>query len=110
MLRRMPPSSQPSKAVAPPAIRILGAPRREPPAPARQRAGRAWYDDGVAGPQQHAGVGVAPLPRVAAYATDDALVAALRVGDARARLTLVDRFGPYIERLVAGALGVDADL
>jgi RNA polymerase sigma-70 factor, ECF subfamily len=53
---------------------------------------------------------VMPLPRVTSYATDGELVAALRVGDGRARLALVDRFGPYIERLVAGALGVDADL
>src|SRR5438552_3794126 len=41
---------------------------------------------------------------------DAALVAALRHGEPHARLTLVDRYGKYIERLVAGALGVDGDL
>ena len=41
---------------------------------------------------------------------DAALVAALRRGEPHARLTLVDRYGTYIERLVAGALGVDGDL
>ncbi len=50
------------------------------------------------------------VPWAASYATDEALVAALRAGDPHARLALVDRFGPYIERLVAGALGVDGDL
>jgi RNA polymerase sigma-70 factor (ECF subfamily) len=43
--------------------------------------------------------------------TDNAaLVAALIRGDAAAWVELVDRFGPDVERLVAGALGVDSDL
>src|SRR5436190_14805072 len=109
MLRRVPPSLQPSKTVAPPATRPVGPLRRELGAAARQRAGRGWYDAPVAAPQ-HASVGGAALPWAVSFATDDALVAALRVGDAHARLALVDRYGPYIERLVAGALGVDADL
>jgi len=39
-----------------------------------------------------------------------ALVTSLIRGDAEAWTQLVDRFGPDVERLVAGALGVDADL
>jgi RNA polymerase sigma-70 factor (ECF subfamily) len=84
--------------------------RRELATGPRQRAGRSWYDAPVAAPQQHASVGGVAVPRSASYASDDLLVAALRQGDPHARLALVDRFGPYIERLVAGALGVDADL
>jgi RNA polymerase sigma-70 factor (ECF subfamily) len=45
-----------------------------------------------------------PLPDNAA------LVAALIRGEPGAWTELVDRFGPDVERLVAGALGVDADL
>src|SRR5205823_425772 len=52
-----------------------------------------------------------PLSSATTTAADDAaLVAALRRGEPHARLTLVDRYGMYIERLVAGALGVDGDL
>src|SRR4051812_18085696 len=103
MLRRIPPSLQPIKAVAPPATRPVSPPRRDLGAGTR-RAGRGWYDAPVAS-QQHAGVGGMAVPWAASYATDQALVAALRSGDTRARLALVDRYGPYIERLVAGALG-----
>lgn len=39
-----------------------------------------------------------------------ALVAALIRGESRAWNELIDRFGPDVERLVAGALGVDVDL
>ncbi len=43
--------------------------------------------------------------------TDNAaLVAALVRGDPSAWTELVDRFGPDVQRLVAGALGVDSDL
>jgi RNA polymerase sigma-70 factor (ECF subfamily) len=76
----------------------------------RQRAARSWYDAPVAAPQQHASVGGVALPRTASFASDGELVAALRRNDPHARLALVDRYGPYIERLVGGALGVDADL
>jgi RNA polymerase sigma-70 factor (ECF subfamily) len=104
----MPPSLQPIKAVPSPGARFPGAPRREGPQTVRPR-GRGWYDDGVGLHKQ--GVGVAALPPPASFDTDDfALIAALRQNDARARVAIVDRFGPYIERLVAGALGVDADL
>jgi RNA polymerase sigma-70 factor (ECF subfamily) len=57
---------------------------------------------------------VAHAPRQATVlppATDNtALVAALVRGDPTAWTVLVDRFGPDVERLVAGALGVDSDL
>ena len=43
-------------------------------------------------------------------ADNTALVAALGRGEAAAWEELVDRFGPHVQRLVAGALGVDADL
>jgi RNA polymerase sigma-70 factor, ECF subfamily len=49
----------------------------------------------------------APAP---AFADDGELVAALRRGDARARMILVERYEPLVERLVAGALGVDAEI
>jgi RNA polymerase sigma-70 factor (ECF subfamily) len=57
-----------------------------------------------------AGIGAAPAVGTSAANDDAALIAALRMGDVRARVALVDRYGPYIERLVAGALGVDGDL
>jgi len=41
---------------------------------------------------------------------DAALVAALRRDEPWARVLLVERFEPHIERLVAGALGFDPDL
>jgi RNA polymerase sigma-70 factor, ECF subfamily len=41
---------------------------------------------------------------------DAALVADLRGGDPTAWERLIDRYGPQVERLVAGALGVDSDL
>lgn len=43
-------------------------------------------------------------------ADNAALVAALVRGEPRAWTELVDRFGPDVQRLVAGALGVDVDL
>lgn len=43
-------------------------------------------------------------------ASEIAFVEALRVGDPRARELLVERYMPLVERLVAGALGVDSDL
>jgi len=52
------------------------------------------------------------LPVVAAQlsADDIELVAALRRGDIRARTILVERYEPLVERLVAGALGIDAEI
>ncbi len=50
----------------------------------------------------------APTPEP--YADDAALVAALRRGDGRARMVLVERFEPLVERLVAGALGIDSEI
>ena len=44
------------------------------------------------------------------YADDATLVAALRLGDGRARMLLVERFEPLVERLVAGALGIDSEI
>jgi RNA polymerase sigma-70 factor (ECF subfamily) len=38
------------------------------------------------------------------------LVAALRRGEARAQSILVERYEPLVERLVAGALGIDAEI
>jgi len=99
MLRRI---SDLGSANTPQATRREGATRR-----ARPRGERGWYDDAVG--TQAAAPALEVVPRQAA--TDDAaLIARVRVGDARARVALVDRFGPYIERLVAGALGVDVDL
>jgi RNA polymerase sigma-70 factor (ECF subfamily) len=51
----------------------------------------------------------APAP-VPAFADDAELVAALRRGDGRARMILVERYEPLVERLVAGALGIDAEI
>src|ERR1700704_3089230 len=39
-----------------------------------------------------------------------AFIAALRAGDARAREALVERYLPLVQRLVAGAMGVESDL
>ncbi len=52
------------------------------------------------------------IPVVAAhpYADDAELVAALRRGETRARTILVERYEPLVERLVAGALGIDAEI
>jgi RNA polymerase sigma-70 factor (ECF subfamily) len=52
------------------------------------------------------------LPVLAAqpYADDAELVAALRRGETRARTILVERYEPLVERLVAGALGIDAEI
>ncbi|HVY40469.1 MAG TPA: sigma-70 family RNA polymerase sigma factor [Polyangia bacterium] len=50
----------------------------------------------------------APIPEP--YPDDAALVAALRRGDGRARMALVERFEPLVERLVAGALGIDSEI
>jgi RNA polymerase sigma-70 factor (ECF subfamily) len=52
----------------------------------------------------------APAPVLSPDVDDRALVEALRQGDARARVMLVDRFESHIERLVAGTLGIDAEL
>jgi RNA polymerase sigma-70 factor (ECF subfamily) len=52
-----------------------------------------------------------PLPVAAPlYADDGELVAALRRGEARAQSILVERYEPLVERLVAGALGIDAEI
>ena len=49
-------------------------------------------------------------PRRRSIADDGELVAALRRGEARARSILVERYEPLVERLVAGALGIDAEI
>jgi RNA polymerase sigma-70 factor (ECF subfamily) len=49
-----------------------------------------------------------PIPEP--FDDDAALVAALRRGDGRARVALVERFEPLVERLVAGALGIDSEI
>jgi RNA polymerase sigma-70 factor (ECF subfamily) len=52
-----------------------------------------------------------PLPVAAGpYADDAELVAALRRGETRAQTILVERYEPLVERLVAGALGIDAEI
>jgi RNA polymerase sigma-70 factor, ECF subfamily len=50
------------------------------------------------------------LAAAALYADDRELVVGLRADDSRARVVLVERYGPLVERLVAGALGVDAEI
>jgi len=55
-------------------------------------------------------VGADPIAAAAPGVEDAALVAALIHDEAWARVTLVQRFEPLIERLVAGALGFDPDL
>jgi len=45
--------------------------------------------------------------REARYEDDRALVAALRKGDRAARVVLVQRYAPMVERMVTGALGID---
>jgi RNA polymerase sigma-70 factor (ECF subfamily) len=52
----------------------------------------------------------AERPAQPAGESDAELVQALRRGDPAARATLVRRYHPKVERLVAGALGVDSDL
>jgi|SRR5665213_998329 len=49
-------------------------------------------------------------PPAPAFADDGELVAALRRGDGRARMIVVERYEPLVERLVAGALGIDAEI
>ncbi len=44
------------------------------------------------------------------YADDRELVAGLRRGDGPARVLLVERYEPLVERMVAGALGIDAEI
>jgi RNA polymerase sigma-70 factor (ECF subfamily) len=44
------------------------------------------------------------------YADDQGLVAGLRRGESPARVLLVQRYEPLVERLVAGALGVDSEI
>jgi RNA polymerase sigma-70 factor, ECF subfamily len=87
----------------PTSTRFAGAPRRDVPAVVRLRGGRGAYDEPV-------GLQASSLPLTTSFADDVALIAGLRNRDARARVALVDRYGPYIERLVAGALGVDGEL
>jgi RNA polymerase sigma-70 factor (ECF subfamily) len=50
----------------------------------------------------------APVPELSLDDRD--LVAALRRGDGHARIVLVERFEPLVERLVAGALGIDSEI
>jgi RNA polymerase sigma-70 factor (ECF subfamily) len=45
-----------------------------------------------------------------AYNDDAELVAALHRGDRAARAVLVQRYEPLVERLVAGALGIDSEI
>jgi RNA polymerase sigma-70 factor, ECF subfamily len=45
-----------------------------------------------------------------AYNDDAELVAALHRGDRMARTVLVQRYEPLVERLVAGALGIDSEI
>jgi len=47
---------------------------------------------------------------VVAYNDDAELVAALHRGDRAARTVLVQRYEPLVERLVAGALGIDSEI
>jgi len=61
----------------------------------------------TAAPKNPPSSALAPAP---AFADDGELVAALRVGDSRARMILVERYEPLVERLVAGALGIDAEI
>jgi RNA polymerase sigma-70 factor (ECF subfamily) len=51
-----------------------------------------------------------PVAAAQPYADDAELVAALRRGETRARTILVERYEPLVERLVAGALGIDAEI
>jgi RNA polymerase sigma-70 factor (ECF subfamily) len=79
-----------SNVPSPTGLRADGAKR--PPAPAATEASQN---------------SPAPAP---AFADDGELVAALRRGDGRARMILVERYEPLVERLVAGALGIDPEI
>jgi RNA polymerase sigma-70 factor (ECF subfamily) len=46
----------------------------------------------------------------ASFASDAELVDALRRGDRRARVVLVERYQTLVERLVSGALGIDSEV
>jgi RNA polymerase sigma-70 factor (ECF subfamily) len=84
--------------------------REPPPIRPTQRAPRRPVDPAATrggGPAKMAFVASRALQEL--YADDAALVAALRGGDGRARILLVERFEPLVERLVAGALGIDAE-
>ena len=48
-------------------------------------------------------------PAPAGYEDDRVLVAALRRGDRTARVALVERYEPLVERMVTGALGIDGE-
>ena len=69
------------------------------------------------GPEHPSARGVTEMPTPAVapppapgFADDGELVAALRRGEPRARTILVERYEPLVERLVAGALGIDAEI
>jgi RNA polymerase sigma-70 factor (ECF subfamily) len=47
---------------------------------------------------------------ISSYEDDAALVAGLHRGESAARVALVERYEPLVERLVAGALGIDAEI
>lgn len=51
-----------------------------------------------------------PASKAVTYADDAELVAGLQRGDRAARVALVQRYEPLVERLVAGALGIDAEI
>ena len=52
----------------------------------------------------------APVPEVDPQEANRAFIAGLRAGDPRAREILVERYLPLVQRLVAGAMGVETDL
>jgi RNA polymerase sigma-70 factor, ECF subfamily len=110
----------------PPHLRALAATqracRRHPPDPAT-RDGRRGIIYDVPSPTGLAANGAnrsgaqetpQPTPRapvaLRGYGDDAELVVALRRGEDRARVILVERFEPLVERLVAGVLGIDGEI
>src|SRR5438477_284501 len=102
MLRRSSHSAPMDKTMSPVATRRESLARL-----GRPRAERSSHEDNL-GTRAATALEVVEVPWPTSLPTAEAsLITGVLLGDARARVALVDRFGPYIERLVAGALGVD---
>ena len=76
----------------------------------RGEEGRTLHESVVADPLARSTARLAPVVPLFAAGSDEALVAALRAGDPRARAQLFDAYGPHVQRVLARVLGVDQEL